>query len=362
MEQSPHTPAAPEKPGLPEQPLEEIKPGDLASGDIPPYFRRPALDIRDPKIILTGAAILVVLAILLLPPVQIPARISWLGCTQVSAKSPSASGPDGLTVSVESGTLRLKMSKTAQDKLPVAATKAMPTNWTPVSSLYQMTACGSNKAAVTLNVPAEMDSALADTLDLVTWDGKSWQWMGSHADLPGGALVAQLNSLPPNVVVVQTAPAAPVIGAEIPADATLSDRLLADANELFVTGLLISNDGAVQGDPADLPTPVDASHAMFVVTRNWSPDAAVNVGMVQDVLSDARLRTSHVKALTETALKARYAGVAVDYRGIPADMGESFEKFITELAASLHNNQKQLAVVVPAPTPGERSEDRKSVV
>ncbi len=349
MEQSPNTPVAPKQPGLPEQPREEVKPGGLTGVDIPAYFRRQTFNIRNPRIILTGAAILVMLLILVLPPVQIPARISWLGCTEVSSKSPTASGPDGLTVSVDSGTLRLKMSKTAPGKLPAAALKAIPANWTPVSPLYQLNACGSNKAAVRLGVPAEMDTA--DTLDLMSWDGKSWQWVGSHADLPNGALMAQLDTLPPNAIVMQTAPTAPVIGAEVPAEATLSDRLLEDVNEFAVTGLLISNDGAVQGDPADLPAPMDAEHAMFAATRNWSPEAAVNVGMVQDVLSDAKLRSAHVKALTDTAVKLKYAGIAVDYRGIPADSREDYARFVTELSASLHKNQKQLAVVVPPALP-----------
>ena len=302
-------------------------------------------------------AVLVVLAVLILPPIQIPARISWLGCTVASSKSPAASGPDGLTVSVDSGTLRLKMSKTAQDKLPAAAIKAISANWTPVGPLYQLNACGSNKATVMLSVPTEMDATLADTLDLMSWDGKSWQWVGSHADLPGGVLVAQLDSLPPNVIVMQTTPAAPVIGAEIPTDAAIPDRALADVDAFIVTGLLISNDGAVQGDPAALPAPTDASHAMFAVTRNWAPDAAVNVGMVEDVLSNPKLRSAHVKALTDAAVTAKYTGIAVDYRGLTADLGEAYTQFVSELAASLHKNQKQLAVVIPPPTPGANSDE-----
>ena len=303
------------------------------------------------RAVIIGAVVLVALAILILPPVQVPTRISWLGCTQVSSKSPDASGPDGLTVSLTDagGALRLKMSRMAQGKLPGAALKAMPANATPLGPLYQLNQCGSGKTPVKLSVPTSADTASADMLDLMSWDGKSWQWVGSHADLTSGALVAQLDALPPNVIVMQTTPAAPVIGAQVAADAPLSDRAFLDVNEFDVTGLLISNDGGLQGNPAELPAPVDASHAMFALTRNWLPDAAANAGMVEDVLSNARLRVAHVKALTEAAAQAKYTGITVDYRGISADMRKAFAKFIAELAASLHKSQKQLAVVVPAP-------------
>lgn len=135
--------------------------------------------------ILGGVAVLVALAILILPPIQLPARITWLGCTELSPKSPSADGPDGLNISLadpNSGSLRLKMGRVAQEKLSAAAIKAMPPQWTPVSPMYLTGACGNDKASVSLSVPATIDAATADTIDLVSWDGKSWQWVGGYAE------------------------------------------------------------------------------------------------------------------------------------------------------------------------------------
>ena len=302
--------------------------------------------------ILAGVAVLVVLAILILPPVQLPARISWLGCTEISAKSPSADGPDGLNVSLadsNGGSLRLKMGRTPQEKLPAAALKAMPPQWTPLSPMYQTGACGDNKALIVLSVPATIDAASADTIDLVSWDGKSWQWVGGQADFPNSAVVAQLGSLPPNVMAVQTAPVAPVVGAELASDAPISDKAALVVNEYAVPAFLIANDGTLQGDVADLPAPIEGAQAMWAVTRNWAPDGAVNAAMVEDVLIDARLRAAHVKALTEVATRSKYDGIMVDYRGLSSDSRAAFTKFITELAASLHKNQKRLAVVLPQP-------------
>ncbi len=300
--------------------------------------------------VLIGVAVLVVLAILILPPVQLAARITWLGCTEVSAKSPSADGPDGLNVSLvdpAGAPLRLKMSSVTQDKLPAAAIKAMPAQWTPIGPLYQTGACGNSKIPIILSVPATVDAASADVLDLVSWNGKSWQWVGGQADIPNSAIVAQLGALPTNAMAVQTSPVAPVVEAELLIDAPISDKAAPLINEYAVPAFLIANDGTLQGDPSDLPEPVEGSQAMWATTRNWAPDGAVNAGMVEDVLADAKLRATHLKVLTEAATRSKYTGIMVDYRGLSADSRAAFTRFITDLAASLHKNQKQLGVVVP---------------
>jgi len=338
MEQPPDTP----QPSVPLAPLRRAR----------RLVESPTRRITALRATVIGVIVLAVLGILILPPIQVPARLSWLGCTEVSSKSPAADGPDGLNISLadaNSAPLRFKLSRVEQDKLPVAALKAIPAQWTPVGPMYQTSVCGANKSPVVLSVPVSSDATTADQLDLVSWNGKNWQWVSSHADVSTGVMVAQLDALPPNVMVMQTAPLVPVIGAELPADAQASDRALSDINEFAVPAFLISNDGTLQGDPTELPPPVDDSHAMFAVTRNWAPEAAANVGMVEEVLADARLRATHVKALTDVATQAKYTGIVVDYRGLTADSSEAFTRFVSDLAAALHKNQKQLVVAVPAP-------------
>jgi len=338
MEQPPDTP----QPPVPAQPLRRARRlAELPTRRITPFH-----------LTVIGVIVLAVLGILILPPIQVPARLSWLGCTEVSSKSPSADGPDGLNISLADGSsspLRFKLSRVEQDKLPVAALKAIPEQWTPVGPMYQTQVCGANKSPVVLSVPVSSDATMADQLDLVSWNGKIWQWVGSHADVSNGTVVAQLDVLPPNVMVMQTAPLPPVISAELPAEVMPSDRALSDVNEFAVPVFLIANDGTLQGDPAELPPPVDSSHTMFAVTRNWAPNAATNVGMVEEVLADDKLCATHVKALTDAATQANYAGVVVDYRGLTADSRESFTRFVSELADTLHKNKQQLTVNVPAP-------------
>ncbi len=338
MEQPPDTPQSP----VPSEPLRRAR----RLGE-PPTGRITAL-----RATVIGVIVLAVLGILILPPIQVPARLSWLGCTEISSKSPAADGPDGLNISLadtSSVPLRFKLSRVEQDKLPVVALKAIPAQWTPVGPMYRTSVCGVNKSPVVLSVPVSSDATTDDQLDLVSWNGKNWQWVSSHADVSTGVMVTQLDALPPNVMVVQTAPLVPVIGAELPADVAASDRALSDINEFAVPAFLISNDGTLQGDSTELPPPVDSSHAMFAVTRNWTPNAAANVGMVEEVLADTKLRATHVKALTDVATQAKYTGVVVDYRGLTADSSEAFTRFVSDLAAALHKDQKQLVVAVPAP-------------
>jgi len=95
MEQPSNTPAV--NPPVPSEPPRKAKRLGESSGGL---FTTHTIGGRSIPLIaiLIGAAVLVALAILILPPVQLPARISWLGCAEISAKSPSADGPDGLNV------------------------------------------------------------------------------------------------------------------------------------------------------------------------------------------------------------------------------------------------------------------------
>ncbi len=300
------------------------------------------------SIILLAAALIVVI-ILMLPPIQLFARISWLGCEQASPGSPTVFGPDGLYVSLDEGsnsTLRLRMSSIPQEKLPAAALKALPAHVTPLGPLYELHACGSNQVPLVLNVPASIDATSADTTDLLSWDGKKWQWVSSHADVPNAIVVAQLDTLPPNVMVVQTEPLAPVINAEISADALILDRLLADTHELAVNHFVIAEDGSLQGDLAELPAPFDDSHTMLAIIRNGTLDPAV----VEDILADAQRRAAHIQAVTDLAVMSNYAGIVVDYQDITPELRTDMTRLVTELAASLHKHHKQLVVVVPPPT------------
>ena len=43
-------------------------------------------------------------------------------------------------------------------------------------------------------------------------------------------------------------------------------------------------------------------------------------------------------------MRNAYPGIDVDYRGISPDLRDDYTQFITELAAALHQNQKQLSV------------------
>jgi len=313
------------------------------------------------SIVLLVAAVVAII-ILIVPPVQLFARISWLGCTVVSPQSSTAIGPDGLTVSLADAnsshaTLRLRMSRVAQDKLPAAALKALPAEATPFSSLYQMNACGSNQAPVVISVPASFDAAAADTLDVLAWDGKNWQWVGGQADISNGAVTAHTDTLPPSVMAVQSAQVAPVVAAEIRADATVSDRAAEDANEFAVTGMTFADDGTLQGNVADPPVPTDASHTMFTIVSSQSPQGATDPAVIEDMVTDAKARAAHVKALTDLATQSKYNGIVVDYRGVTSDARDGFTSFVNELAASLHKNKKLLMVVVPAPTQSERGDE-----
>ena len=305
-------------------------------------------------------AVLVIIG-LILPPVALPSRLGLGsgGCKTLTAKNPSLDHPDGLTVALDptaKGTLAIKLASVSEAKIETAsadlkaALKALPRGYRAKGPLFQINACGTRAVPTTLTVSIPDGAEPWETLDLLAWDGKVWQWVGGHLDADNGVLVTSVKQVPQNVIVAQTTATSAIVASDLPASGNVAAEGAQLATMLFVPGLLPAEDGGINGDPEALPRPPEGlTAALYPTLRNWTKPGRANAGLVSDMIADSKLRATHVKALTALVAKSRYAGLQIDYRGLTKDDRAAFSDLITQLGDSLHNANKKLAVVVPAP-------------
>jgi hypothetical protein len=298
---------------------------------------------------------------LILPPVSLLSRlgIGSGGCKTLSAKNPSLDHPDGLTVALDptaKGTLAVKLASVPEDKFETAsadikaALKALPRGYRAKGPLFQINACGTRAVPTTLTVFIPDGAEPWETLDLLAWDGKVWQWIGGHLDADTGVLVTRVEQVPQNVILAQTTITSALVASDLPASGNVAAEGAPFATMVFVPGLLPAEDGGINGDPEALPRPPDdVTAALYPTLRNWTRPGRANAGLVSDMIANAKLRATHVKALTALVAKSRYAGVQIDYRGLSQDDRAAFSDLITQLGDSLHKVNKKLAVVMPQP-------------
>jgi hypothetical protein len=302
---------------------------------------------------------------LILPPVALPSRLGLGsgGCKTLTAKNPSLDHPDGLTVALDPTakvTLAIKLASIPEAKVETAsadlkaALKALPRGYRAKGPLFQINACGTRAVPTTLTVSIPDGAEPWETLDLLAWDGKAWQWVGGHLDADNGVLVTSVKQVPQNVIVAQTTITSAVVASDLPASGNVADEGAPLATILFVPGLLPADDGGINGDPEALPHPPEGvTAALYPSLRNWTKPGRANPGLVSDMIADAKLRATHVKAVTGLVVKSRYAGVQIDYRGLGKEDRAAFSDLITQLGDSLHKVNKKLVVVVPAPQPND---------
>lgn len=324
---------------------------------------------------LRGKGVYIVIAVLVLigvslPPISLPSRVfGGMGCTTLSEKSPSANHPDGLSIALMStgsktaASLSVKLSSVPQVNLLEGsaggdlkkAVQALPANLTIKSPFYQIGVCGGRKGQAVLSAAIPNDAEPWETLDLYTWSGQAWQWVGSSVDLANEVISAQVSELPENLVVVQTSSVAPALASDVGAGSQAGQAPAGDAlsvvNEVVLPGLMLGGLGEVQGERATLATPAEgASYVMIPVVRNWA-ESKSNVGLVLDMLADPVVRAEHVKQLVAVVANTPYAGLQVDYRDVPAELRDIYTDFISNLAAAIHKENKLLSVVLPPPAP-----------
>lgn len=301
-----------------------------------------------------GAIAFLLIGALLLPPISLPQRLHITGYTRIGPGNPSVSHPDGITVSVrpeDKVSLRVRL-----DSVPQAvflegsagadlkeALAALPLVLQVKSPFYRI--YGSRSAGpATIEVVIPNDAEPWETLDLYTWNGTAWEWIGGALDRDREVLTAHVLSLPSSVVVMQTLPVVPEIGT-VASGSAVAGPAAELLTHVMLPGLYLGTDGAVLGD---VPAPPAGSPEPLLWLSNRPKGQPVNRALLSDVLGNPTLRERHI---TEILSKTTgYAGVVLAYEGVSPEQREAFTELVTALADALHTQNLRLHVVVPAPT------------
>jgi len=316
------------------------------------------------RLILGIAAVVVVMAAFL-PPISLLNRLGVLGYDTLNADNPAVSHDDGVSIQVDpeafTGRLRLRLGSVPQltflegstgAELKKAA-EALPDHLELKSPYYRIETRGESSQPVWIDVVVPNNAEPWETLDLYSWNGERWTWVGSelHTEEAGREFVrASVTEVPQSVAVVQTSPGSGQIATYVEQDDELDRVDIFDA--VGPVGLLLGTTGGFAGDMDSMLIPDDdAGCAVLPVLRNWAPGGSVNEGLLADFLNDAEAQEAHVDNIVQMCTERGFDGIEIDYRGVSAEQRSAFTSFMGALADGLHDAGLRLNVTVDRPEP-----------
>jgi hypothetical protein len=272
------------------------------------------------------------------------------GFTALNAQSPLAALPDGLSISANPTKLPTDF-KVQMTALPAAtftggtageswaaALKALPTNLRLQSSIFSIQTQGHlpDQLYVSVVLPTGSD---ANGFDLYAWNGTSWSFLPAQAN--GGQLVATVTQPPSVLALFAVAAMPPLAMALIEPGQTLVPAVASAVNAVLLDGVLLQPDGSLGGQVPNVT--LHQGYGAYPLLSD--PQGALGA-----VLANADTRQKHLQTLVSFAVSGGYDGVALNYAGVTAQVGPSYAQFVSDLAAQLHAQGKELFVQVPAPT------------
>lgn len=326
---------------------------------------RERVNIRALALIVVGVLLI---AAPLLPPISLLERLGIVGYTTLDAENSSVSHADGLTLSVDPEAFgdklrvrlesvpRLEFLEGSAGSALRQAVEALPDHLAVKSSFYEIQVRGDAPQPVTLDVVLPNAAEPWETLDLYTWTGEAWEWVGSelHAEVAEHELLRiQTTGVPANLVVVQAGPITLTVSASLwPGDGPVTAADADVLDEVNPTGLFLGTNGGFVGDPDGLLQPdAGATYVVLPTLRNWAPGATVNRGLLSDVLTMPEIQEAHINNIVQLCTEKGFAGVDVDYRGVAPNDRDAYTAFINALASALHTAGLRLSIVVERPMP-----------
>ena len=318
-------------------------------------------------VLLGVVGIALILAALFSPPLSLLKRIGISGYSALDAEHNLVSHPDGLTLRVDpdafSGRVRVRMKSvprleflegSAGAKLREAI-ESLPGHLVVKSPLYEIVARGKSSEPVEIDVLVPNDAEPWHTLDLYTWNGETWAWLGSelHTETAEQEFIrATVTEMPAFAVIVQADPITPTVSAYLASGDSAVSSAAGAIDEFNPVGLLLGTQGGFAGNLDDLPQPDDESvSAVLPTLRNWAPGATVNRGLLADMLTMPKIQEDHVANIVQLCAEKGFAGVEVDYRGVLLEERGGYTAFVSALAEALHAQGLRLNVVLEPPTP-----------
>jgi hypothetical protein len=311
-----------------------------------------------------GLAVVLVAIIFLLPPIALVGRIFSPGYERISTQAGGyVTAEDGAQVSIppEGVQARTRIKVTviprgsflegSAGKSLLKAAETIPPWLIMKSPFYQIQFRGGDPPTqAMIRIPLPADAGSLQTLDLYAWNGEAWVWL-PHFIPPGdGTIESELNYLPQSVVLMETKPLQPIVSADLAPATAVPGQAENTIAEINPQGLYLDAEGDIRGDPAALLPDQSLPYAILPTLRNWEAGGMPRGDLIDNMLVDSSLRNRHIQRIVRLVASYGYRGVEIDYRGINPDLQAEFSQFIISLADALHEQGKQLAVVLALPT------------
>ncbi len=315
-----------------------------------------SLESRNGAILLAVLVSLCICLVLVLPPIALPSRILAAGYTSVVKSGVVIQDPDGTVLRIPEGAVKsgssIKLTATAQKDIgtnPLA--QGLPAYLEIKSPLYGFAIQGERPKESTLVVPIPNNADPNETLDLYSLYNQTWFKVPFVLNEQEQHLESNLNFVPDAVVVAQTKPLAPLIGANIAS----KNSVLAPAAQVLVeinpAGLHLSDQGTIAGDVINIPETSASSTFAIVPTVSNVDQNGARLDLTENMLGDNAQRTAHINALVDLAVQKLYSGYNLAYEGLSESDQDAYTAFIKELAQALHAKQKILSVTLPQAKP-----------
>lgn len=328
-----------------------------------PLWKRFRFPSATPGILAPVTVALAIIVALFVPPVSLLERLAVVGYQTLGAQKVAVEHPDGLILRVDpesSGSrFRVKLEAipraeflqgSAGPNLRTAA-EALPTNLEVKSPCYTIETRGKPAQPIWMDVAIPNGAKSLETLDLYTWDGEQWSWMGSelHTEVSDNSLIrAEVTEVPASVILVESESKAPMVSTYLDPDDNL--RRIGPFDVVNPTGLLLGTMGGFAGNVEGLVVPeCDRGCAVVPTLRNWAPGGSVNAGLLSGFLTDPAAQQTHIDNTLSFCTERGFDGVEIDYRGVAPDQRDAYASFVRSLAETLHKADLWLSVVVESP-------------
>ncbi len=301
------------------------------------------------------AAILTLIA-LFLPPINLPDRLLSLQYSPLNRDNPTLSFESELQLSLPTtettADFALKISRLSATQfdsntnqepawLPIARSK-IPHHLKQQSPLYLLESRG--EAPAQLQIELLTPAAPPEPRSLYGWDGTRWTFIPT--DNSNGNLAGSANFLPLGIAAFEIIPAAPIILVSQEITQDLDQSIANLATILSPAGLRPTLQGSLVGSLAPGGN-TNSAYLFMPLIRNFADPRAIDTTTIETLIANPSLRAEHISQITNIATFNDFAGVFIDYRGLPPAQRQNFSHFIDQLAQSLSEQGLLLGVVLP---------------
>jgi len=306
---------------------------------------------------LACAGILVAVG-LFLPPVNLYDRLFGAQYVALDAAN-NAAALDGLTlvlnpddvgtgfgVALTSLTPDIFAGGGAPDWAPQARA-AVPGYLTLKSRVYDLAITGTPPDSATLDLVLP-ESANLDALDVYGYDAESGRWLFLPSQpTTAGTLSIPISELPERVALFEAARIDPQVIFPIDITQTISAETARLATLITPAGLSPNPAGQLIGSLAP-GWQIGAGYRVMPLIQNFSDPRAVDVGTISTLISNASGRRAHAEQLAAISQGSGFAGVFIDYRGLPDASRDDFSAFVSTAGQIFKSNGLLLGIIVPA--------------